>query len=252
MAGRCSTIGAVTPTRIRSEPVSLLTTSTIGVEALDSADCDPALARRMLCDIARSNRWLGGARAARRGLMHLLDPADQGRTLTLLDVGTGAGDLPRALERWSAKRGVVIRSLGVELIPAAARLAHASGMPVMLGDGGALPLADRSVDLVLASQFAHHLDDAGAVALMRECARVARRGVIIADLRPSRAAAWGYRAVAPLLRLHPVTVADGIVSLARGRDAAALMTLAHRAGAANVHTATLPCARVVLAWRSST
>lgn len=231
--------------------MNALTTSTIGVEALDSPATDPALVRRLLGDIARSNRWLGGARAARRGLAHLLDPADHGRTLILLDIGTGAGDLPHLLQRWAARRGVTIRPLGLERLPAAARLAHATGLPMMLGDGGTLPIGDRSVDLVLASQFAHHLDDAGTVALMREAARVARRGVIIADLRPSRSAAWGYRAVAPLLDLHPVTVADGVVSLARGRDAEALVALAQRAGASNVHTATLLCARVVLAWRTS-
>lgn len=231
--------------------MSTLTPSTIGVEALDSPDSDPALVRRMLGDITRSNRWLGGARAARCGLAHLLDPADQGGTLTLLDVGTGAGDLPQRLQRWAARRGVTIRPFGLERLPAAAQLAHATGLPVMLGDGGTLPLGDRSVDLVLVSQFAHHLDDGGTVTLMREVARVARRGVIIADLRPSRSAAWGYRAVAPLLGLHPVTVADGVVSLARGRNAAALVALAHRAGASNVHTATLLCARVVLAWRTA-
>lgn len=228
-----------------------LSMSAIGVEALDDPGADPALVRRMLGDIARSNRWLGGGRAARRGLDHLLGPADRGRTLTLLDIGTGAGDLPRTLARWCARRGVTLQGIGVERLPAAAAVARDGGLPTILACGGTLPLADGSVDLVLASQLAHHLDADGTIALCREAHRVARRGVILADLRPSALAAFGYRLAGPVLGLHPATVGDGIVSLARGREAAALAALAARAGARDVLAATLPCARVVIAWRTA-
>lgn len=251
MAGRCCTIAAATRTPTRCEPVAGLTPSRHGVEALDDPGAAPALVRRMLTDIARSNRWLGGARAARTGLARLLDPADRTHALTLLDVGTGAGDLPHALVRWAAHRGVALRPVGLERLPAAAALAHGGGLATLVACGGALPLRDRGVDLVLASQLAHHLDDAGTVALFRECARVARRGVIIADLHPSAMAGWAYRAVGPLLRLHPVTVADGVTSLARGRDAAALGRLARQAGIPDPHATTHAFARVVLTWRTA-
>lgn len=221
-----------------------------GREALDDPRTDAALVGRMLADIARGNRWLGGGRAAVDGLAALLDPADRDTTCTLLDVGTGAGDLPRVLVRAAARRGVRLRPLGLERLPAAARLAHGSGLPTVLACGGTLPFADRSVDFVLASQLHHHLDDRSAVALCREMARVARRGVIVADLRPAPLAAPAYRAVAPFLRLHPVTVADGVTSLARSRPPAALAALARAAGARAPHVATPPCARVVVAWRT--
>lgn len=229
-------------------PLSL---SAVGVEALDDPGADPVLVRRMLRDIARSNRWLGGGRAARHGLAQLLAPADRGTTLTLLDIGTGAGDLPHALTRWAARRGVTLRGLGVERLPAAAALAHAGGLPTILACGGTLPLADGSVDIVLASQLAHHLDADGTIALCREAARVARRGVILADLRPSSLGAIGYRLAGPLLGCHPVTVRDGVLSLARGRDAASLAALATQAGARDVLATSLPCARVVIAWRTA-
>jgi hypothetical protein len=228
-----------------------LTLSAVGVEALDDPATDPALVQRMLRDIARSNRWLGGGRAARHGLAQLLGPGDRGATLTLLDIGTGAGDLPHTLTRWAARRGVTLHGIGVERLPAAAALAHDGGLPTMLACGGTLPLADRSVDLVLASQLAHHLDADGTIALCREAARVARRGVILADLRPSPLGALGYRLAGPLLGFHPMTISDGVLSLARGRDAASLAALATRAGARDVLATSLPCARVVIAWRTA-
>jgi hypothetical protein len=146
---------------------------------------------------------------------------------------------------------VTLRGIGVERLPAAAALAHAGGLPTMLACGGTLPLADQSVDLVLASQLAHHLDADGTIALCREAQRVARRGVIIADLRPSRLAATGYRLAGPLLGLHQTTIDDGVLSLARGRDAATLAALAGQAGGRDVVATSLPCARVVIAWRTA-
>ena len=71
-----------------------LATTPLGVELLDDPAADPATVRSSLGDIARSNRWLGGRAAVRFGLDRLLKKLPHERRLTLLDVGTGAGDLP--------------------------------------------------------------------------------------------------------------------------------------------------------------
>lgn len=226
-----------------------LTPSAIGHEILDDPAADPAHVRRMLTDIARSNQLFGGVRSLHRGLRHLL-PFGGGDTITtLLDVGTGAGDLPRAAARWGAGRRQPIAPIGLERHAAAAHLATELGTPTLVGCGGALPLADRSIDLVLISQLLHHLDDASAVVLLAEADRVARVGVIVLDLRPSRLAAAAFRMVGPLLRFDPDTTNDGIVSLARGRTAPALAALARQAGAASPHAEQLAMARVVMTWR---
>jgi SAM-dependent methyltransferase len=222
--------------------------SPVGVEALDDPATDPALVTRMLRDIARSNRWLGGAAAARYGLSQLLGPADRGRTLTLFDIGTGAGDLPRDAVRWAARRGVTLVPLGLERIPAAAALAQRNGVPVVLGCAGVLPLRAKSVDLVLVSQVAHHLDRASAMQLVAACQRLARRGVILADLHRRWFAAPGFRLAGRVLGLHPATIDDGITSLRRGYTAATLRALCVEAGIANVHVTARPGARVVAWW----
>src|SRR5512135_2896172 len=126
-----------------------LTLSPIGTEALDDPPTDPLLVARMLRDIARCNRWLGGTAAVRFGISRLLLPTDRRRTLTLFDVGTGAGDLPLDARRWARRRGVTLAPLALERLATAARLARQAGVPVMLGCAGDLPVATRSVDLVL-------------------------------------------------------------------------------------------------------
>ncbi len=230
--------------------VTTLGVSSLGVETLDDPASDPALVARMLHDISRANRWFGGRHATRHALARLVGFADRGTSLTLFDIGTGAGDLPLDAVRWAARRGVTVHPIGLERIPAAARVAHHAGVPTMLGCAGALPLRSRSVDLVLVSQVAHHLDSASATRLFTDCSRIARRGVIIADLRPSLLAAFGYRLGGALLGLHQTTIDDGVLSLARGFTPAALESLCVGVGGGPVSIARLPFARIVAWWRT--
>jgi hypothetical protein len=223
--------------------------SPIGAEILDDPGADPRLVARMLEEIARANRWFGGRTALLHGLRSLTGPADRGRTLTLLDIGTGAGDLPRAATEWCGRRGVSLRAVAVERHATAARLALANGVPTVVGCGSRPPLADRSVDLVLLSQVLHHLDDAGALALIGTASRLARRGVIVADLRPSRAAGVAFRLAGGAMGFARSTVVDGITSLARGRDRSAMTALLAQAGIAEPEVTRLPFARIVATWR---
>jgi SAM-dependent methyltransferase len=187
--------------------------------------------------------------ALEAGLAQLLGPGERGRNLTLLDVGTGAGDLPRAASGWAARRGITLRGLGVERHRAAARLAHELGVPCVVACGSAMPF--RSIDIVLISQLLHHFDDDAAIALIAEACAVARHGVILTDLRPALAAASGFRVAGWALRFHRHTIGDGVTSLARGRTAAALGELARRGGARNITARDLPLARVVVTWRTA-
>lgn len=228
-----------------------IASSPIGVEALDDPATDPSLVVRMLGDIARANRWFGGTATVRAGLALLLHASDRGNSFSLFDVGTGAGDLPLDAARWAQQQyGVILRPLGLERIPAAAALARNAGVPTTLGCASALPLGDRSVDLVLVSQVAHHLDDDAIVRLFIECSRVARRGVIIADLQPSRWAEIAFRIGGAMLGLHQVTITDGVTSLRRGFTPARLELLALRAQPKGVVLKGRPFARVLACWRT--
>ncbi|HEX3928856.1 MAG TPA: methyltransferase domain-containing protein, partial [Gemmatimonadales bacterium] len=156
--------------------------------------------------------------------------------------------------RWAARRGVTLRPLAIDRIPTAARIASMAGVPAIAGCGGALPLRDRSVDLVLVSQVAHHLDTDSILALFASCSRVARRGVVISDLRPSVLFGQGFRLAGRALRLHVTTINDGVTSLARGFTPARLAALATAAArgdrSGTVQVAARPLSRVVAWWRT--
>ncbi|HZA99090.1 MAG TPA: methyltransferase domain-containing protein [Gemmatimonadales bacterium] len=224
-----------------------LSISPIGVELLDDPSADPVAVAESLRNIARANRWFGGAAAVRYGLSRSLSAATPGQTISLLDLGTGAGDLPRVAERWGSKRGIRIKPVGLELSRAAATLARRGGLAIMVGCAGTPPIRDKSVDVILVSQVAHHLCPASVVHLFRTCNRLARRAVIIADLRRHPLAVSGFRVGARLLRFDGVTVMDGVTSIRRGfsrRELLGLMTQAGVTGRVDAR----PGFRLVATW----
>lgn len=218
-------------------------------ELLDDPAADPAAVRTSLGCIARANRWLGGRAALRFALRRLLAERPAGDTLTLLDVGTGAGDLPLAAARWGRARGLRIVPIGLDRHPAAARLAADAGVPTAVADAGRLPFRPKSVDLVLVSQVAHHLAEPALVRLLRDCDGLARVGVILSDLRRSVLAAAGFRVVAWILRFDRNTRADGVTSIRRGFAPGELAACLRSSGLPQT-VARRPGYRLVAAWRT--
>jgi SAM-dependent methyltransferase len=194
-----------------------------GIELLDDPSTDTALATRSLQDVARSNRWFGGANAVIAELVPVLAAARGRRApLTLLDVGTGAGDIPELARRIADRSGVRLLTMGLEVTPALAAASRPRSGDAIAGDALALPFADRSVDIVACSQVLHHFEAADGVRLLAEMNRVARVRVIVADIRRAWAAAAGLWVGSWALGFHPVSRHDGVVSVLRGFRAAEL------------------------------
>ena len=221
-----------------------------GRELLDDPASDPRAAAESLRNIARSNRWFGGRSVIEHGLDRLLEPAPRGSAFSLLDIGTGSGDLPAAAVRWGETRGIRIVPVGLERHPTAARLARMNGLPTAVGCAGYLPFGPRSVDVVLVSQLAHHFDPEARLRLFKACDRIARRGVIISDLRRTELAAAGFWLAARLLRFDPATRADGITSIRRGFTEGELVAQLRAAGI-EASVVRRPWFRFLVTWRTA-
>jgi SAM-dependent methyltransferase len=168
-------------------------------ELLDGPLDDPSTLRGNLRDLRRVNRFLGGAWLSRMAVEVLLD-GDHGPH-SILDVGTGAADIPVTMLRTAPYRGLDLRIVALdsrpEILAAARALDPALGdrrdLQFATADGRSLPYPDRSFDVVHSSMVVHHLDPREAVAFLREARRVARSGVVVNDLvrgRPQLAGAW--------------------------------------------------------------
>lgn len=183
-------------------------------EVLDDPATDPYLAARSLRDVAVANRLFGGSSAVLAEVMATFPRL--GARATLLDVGTGMGDIPALARAAAARAGIALETIGLEASFGLALGSRPSTTSAVVGDGRSLPFADQSVDIVTCSQVLHHFFDGDARQLVRELHRVARLRVIISELRRSRLAAAGIWLASFALGFHPVSRHDGVVSVMRG------------------------------------
>lgn len=185
-----------------------------GFEILDSPHVDPKLVTRSLADVVKANSLFGGANSALDEFLSCL--SDLPRDATLLDVGTGLGDIPARARAVAARREVMLTVIGVDFAEVLASACRKAIDWSVCADGLHLPFADNSIDVVMCSQLLHHFADENALTLLREMNRVARRRVIVSDLRRSWISAAGLWLVSFPLRFHAVSRHDGVVSVLRG------------------------------------
>jgi SAM-dependent methyltransferase len=221
----------------------------LGVELLDDPAADPTAVAQSLRNIARANRWFGGAAAVRYGLRTVLRDVPRGRPLTLLDLGSGVGDLSLLAVRWADRRGYRVRPVGLELSRTAAAMARHDGVPCAVGCAGSPPVRDRSVDLVLVSQLIHHFTRESVVRLLRTCDAMARLGVVVADLRRGPVAPLAFWLGARALGFDSSTRADGLTSIRRGYTTRELRSLLVGAGV-RARVSRRPGYRLVATWRT--
>lgn len=179
-----------------------------------------AEAARSLADLRLVNRFLGG----RRGLLRAARPyLSDG--MRVLDVGCGSADLTSLLAGCARR----VMAVGVDLKLAHLREAPPSVRPVV-ADVRALPFASRSFDVVAASLFLHHFDDGELEDVIRALFALARRALVVNDLRRAQLPLVFGRLLFPLLFRSPVSVKDGLVSIRRGFRPDELRAALTRAG----------------------
>jgi 2-polyprenyl-3-methyl-5-hydroxy-6-metoxy-1,4-benzoquinol methylase len=198
-----------------------------GVEILDSRDVDPKIVKRSLADVARANVLFGGISAALGELKCCLNEVP--RQATLLDVGTGLGDIPCRAKELARRHGVELKTIGLDSAPALASASRSSLDFAVCANALRLPFVDNSIDIVMCSQLLHHFAGNDAVELLREMNRVARLRVIVSDLRRSLIAALGLWLASFPLRFHAVSRHDGVVSVMRGFTPEELVDTVHEA-----------------------
>ena len=151
-------------------------------------------------ELAIINRTLNGYAPSIEGIRELLLPDT--REFTLLDVGTGGGDLVQRVHDWAAARGIEAHILGIDV--SAPTIAYArrrcDGVACLDFEvADLLDLADtRSFDIVHCALALHHFEEKTAVAALKKMFSLSRWGVVVNDLHRHRLA---YYAIYLLTRL---------------------------------------------------
>ncbi len=203
-------------------------------EWMDTADFDPRVAAQSFRFIQVVNRFFGGTWLVKRFIAQAAQRHPPGRTLKILDIGSGSCDIPVALCQWAAPQDIDLAfvcveasALAVEL--AQKRLAGLPHLPVRLvhADIFAYQPAER-FDYAIGSMVFHHLEASQIQSLICRLAPLVGHGIFINDLRRCLGGYLGCLALA-MSASAPVRH-DALLSVKKGFCQAELAKILQGAG----------------------
>ncbi len=201
-------------------------------EKMDDPSVPDGEVRKALAEIETINRWLGGYKVVLHALGSISWPRD---IVKVMDVGSGGGDMLRAIAGWAKKRQRRVKLIGVDINPAMTRYAsnksshfeHILFRTASVFDD-ALLLEEPHI--VTCSLFAHHFDGADLVKLVSRMTALATHAVIINDLHRHPVA---YHSIKMLTRAFSRTYlvrTDAPLSVARSLNRREWMSVMQQAG----------------------
>jgi len=155
--------------------------------------------------------------------------------LRIVDLGTGGGDLPRAIVDWARKKGVSVEVTGVDANPFMVEFSRqkATDYPEIsfeVVDIFAPGFRAREWDVAICSLFCHHFPGPALVDLFRQMRQQSRLALVINDLHRHRLAWWGIRFLTWLFRGSYLVRHDGPLSVLRAFKRSELEALLQEAG----------------------
>ncbi|QMV39851.1 methyltransferase domain-containing protein [Cohnella cholangitidis] len=198
--------------------------------------------REALRHLRRLNAIFGASGPALYGVKRLWQSAGKPDKLTILDVGSGSGDINRRILKWADRQcirvSVVLADVTEEARAEAERLFR-DDPRVLFVKQDWIRLRNFEADIVTASQFAHHFPTEQLPSMMEKMLDASRIGVVLNDIHRHWlpwAAVW---IATRFISRNRYIRHDGPLSVAKGFRNADLRNLAGRLGIANI----------IISWR---
>jgi 2-polyprenyl-3-methyl-5-hydroxy-6-metoxy-1,4-benzoquinol methylase len=172
----------------------------------------------------------------------------------ILDLATGAGDIPRVIASWASRAGIDVSIDAVDAQPSTLEIARrrSAAFPNLnfiegdIRDFG----AEKKWDIVLCSLALHHFSNEDATRVLRHAASLARHCVLVSDLRRCATGTLGVDLLTSVWMREPMTRNDARMSVRRAFSFAEFAELARNAGWKNFGHARKFCFRQAL-WMLS-
>jgi len=155
------------------------------------------------------NKYLGGILTTKTALNHFVSSNDE--NLRILDIGSGSSDNLLAIKNKYQNLQIFSVDRNFRVLKASDKLTVKIN-----SDAFRLPLKNQSCDIVHAALFLHHFKEEEIKILLEEFLRVAKRGIIINDLRRSLFALMGIKILTLLFSKSELVKNDAPLSVKRG------------------------------------
>lgn len=188
-------------------------------EMMDDFAMEGEILRDALDKLASINKLLGGNSVTIDGVKKLLDGTDKNRTIKIVDIGCGNGDMLRILADFAKQKQLNFELIGVDANQFT--INHATQLSVnyhnisyQCDDIFKDEIAD--CDIILCTLTLHHFKDQEIINLLSRFKKAASLGIVINDLQRSALAYYLFIGLCFVFGLNHMSKEDGLVSILRG------------------------------------
>ncbi len=223
-------------------------------ELMDDPTLDPKEHRKALAGLARINRFSNSVGVLWPSLKKFY-ASNPKRPLRVLDIATGSGDVPIALAKRAAQKGLQIEFAGCDFSPVAIENAKQQATQAgVKADFFPLNVLEEPLpegyDVLTCSLFFHHLSREHALLLLAKMAKVSQL-VLINDLNRGRLNYLLVWLASHVLTRSYVVRVDGPLSVRAAFTKAEFLKLAEDASVTNGSIQSKFPARFLYEWRKA-
>jgi 2-polyprenyl-3-methyl-5-hydroxy-6-metoxy-1,4-benzoquinol methylase len=203
-------------------------------ELMDDLDCSGEVVHQTLKELETINTLLGGNHVTINGIQKLLNHSTVTR-FSLADVGCGGGDILRLIQRWTLKKKLQAKLLGIDANPNIVKEARMSTPDSYEIGFEALNIfsdefKSRSFDIVTGTLFFHHFTNEQLTAFFRQLKTQTRIGFVINDIHRHWFAYHSIKWLTSVFSKSPMVQNDAPLSVLRAFKKNELILIMNNAG----------------------
>jgi 2-polyprenyl-3-methyl-5-hydroxy-6-metoxy-1,4-benzoquinol methylase len=189
------------------------------IEIMDDFTMEGILIRDTLDKIEIINRFLGGNTVTIKGLKNLIKNQSKNKTITIVDLGCGNGDILRDVAKFGRKNNYSFKLIGIDANLAAINYAKElskeySELSFKTIDILSEDFKKESYDIVLCTLFLHHFKNEELISFLKTTIEKATIGVVVNDLHRHKLAYYLFKLIGFFIK-NKMVRQDGLTSVLR-------------------------------------
>ena len=189
------------------------------IEMMDDFTIEGVVFRDTLDKLEIINRFLGGNKLTIHGLKKLLENQSKNKTITIVDLGCGHGDILRDVAEFGRKKNYSFKLIGIDANFAAIEYARElskeySELSFEMIDIFSEDFKKQSYDIVLCTLFLHHFKNEELISFLKSTIKKVTIGVVINDLHRHQLAYYLFKLIGFFIK-NKMIREDGLISILR-------------------------------------
>jgi 2-polyprenyl-3-methyl-5-hydroxy-6-metoxy-1,4-benzoquinol methylase len=188
-------------------------------EIMDDFTLEGTMFRDTLDKLEIINRLLGGNVVTSKGVKKLIQNESKEKTITIIDLGCGHGDILRDVAKFGRKKGYTFKLIGIDANPDAIEYANELSKEYPELTFKAIDILSEDFkkleyDVVLCTLFLHHFKDFELTTFLRPTLQNAKMGVVVNDLHRHKLAYYLFKIIGLFIK-NKMVREDGLTSILR-------------------------------------